>query len=147
MHIERTGRFTLPIPPAAAFPYFSAEGERRWVTGWEPVPLHAPGGDLAVAGAVFSTAVGGELTLWLVLAYDRSSYVARYVRFTPGSRLGTVTVRCAPSAGGAADGTEVTVTYEMTSLSPEGAATLEAMTPEEYASSLAGWEREIRAVI
>ena len=143
MHIERTGRFTLPIPPEAAFPFFSAEGERLWVTGWEPVPLHAPDGDLAVAGAVFSTAVGGELTLWLVLEFDRVRRVARYARFTPGSRLGTVTVRCVAEAGG----TEVTVTYEMTSLSPEGAATLEAMTPEEYAGSLASWEREIRAVI
>jgi hypothetical protein len=147
MHIERTGRFSLPLSPEAAFPFFSAEGERRWVTGWEPVPLHAPGGDLAVPGAVFSTAVGGELTLWLVLAYDRSSFEARYVRFTPGSRLGTVAVRCAPSDGAAAESTEVTVSYEMTSLSPAGAATLEAMTPEEYASSLAGWEREIRAVL
>jgi hypothetical protein len=143
MHIERSGRFTLPIPPAEAFPYFSAEGERRWVTGWEPVPLHAPGGDLGVPGAVFSTAVGGELTLWLVLAFDSHRFEARYARITPGSRLGTVTVRCAPDG----DGTEVTVTYEMTSLSPEGAASLEGMTPEAFTTSLAGWGKEIRAVL
>jgi hypothetical protein len=143
MHIQRSGRFALPIPPAEAFPYFSAEGERRWVTGWEPVSLHAPRGDLAQPGAVFSTNVGGELTLWLVLAWDHDRFEARYARVTPGSRLGTVTVACRA----ANDGSEVEVTYEMTSLSPEGAATLEAMTPEAFAASLAGWEREIRAVL
>ena len=52
VHIVRNGRLSLPIPPAEALTYFSAEGERRWVTGWEPEPLHAPGGDLAVPGAV-----------------------------------------------------------------------------------------------
>lgn len=144
MHIVRTGSFALPIPPDAALPYFSPEGERAWVTGWEPVPHHAPDGDLAATGAVFSTSVGGELTLWLVLDFDRDGHEARYARVTPGSRLGTVRVRLRPTADA---GTEVEVTYEMTSLSPEGAATLEAMSAEAFATSLDGWEREIRAVL
>lgn len=144
MHIVRTGRFVLPLPPDEALPYFSPEGERKWVTGWEPMAHHAPDGDLARAGAVFSTSVGGELTLWLVLEFERKGRRARYARVTPGSRLGTVEVRCRPAGG---DATEVEVTYEMTSLSVEGAATLEAMTPDAFAASLAGWEREIRAVL
>jgi hypothetical protein len=144
VHIVRTGRFTLPLAPDAALPYFSPEGERAWVTGWEPVPHHAPDGDLARTGAVFSTAVGGELTLWLVLDFDRARHRARYARVTPGSRLGTVDVRLSAAAG---EGTEIEVTYEMTSLSPEGAATLEAMSAEAFAASLAGWQREIRAVL
>jgi hypothetical protein len=78
-----------------------------------------------------------------VLGFDRERFEARYVRFTPGSRLGTVTVRCRP----AGTGTEVSVTYEMTALSPAGAATLEGMTSEAFATSLAGWEREIRTVL
>ncbi|MEU8121168.1 hypothetical protein AB0C21_20865 [Spirillospora sp. NPDC049024] len=30
-----TGRITVPLPPAEAFPLFTARGERRWVPGWE----------------------------------------------------------------------------------------------------------------
>jgi hypothetical protein len=144
VHLERTGRFTLPIPPDEALPFFSPEGERRWVAGWEPLTLHAPDGDLARAGAAFTTAVGGIETLWLVLEFDRERHHARSARITPGSRLGTVDVRCRPSDE---SGSEVEVTYALTSLTREGEAVLEAMSEAAYAEMLRDWERDVRAVI
>ena len=33
---RRQGSFVLPLPPAQAFDLFTAEGERRWVAGWDP---------------------------------------------------------------------------------------------------------------
>lgn len=146
MHIERTGCFALPLSPEAAFPLFSPEGERRWVAGWEPVALHAPQGELAQAGAVFTTAVGGELTLWLVLELDRARRAARYARITPGSRLGTVDVRCRASDRDPG-ATEVDVTYALTSLSPEGEAVLAALTPDAFGAMLESWNRLIRATL
>ena len=143
MHVERTGRFTLPIAPDQALPYFTPEGESRWVPGWEAVPRHAPEGELAREGAVFTTAVGGEETLWMVLAFDRERRQARYARITPRSRMGTVDVACRPHG----TGTEVEVTYALTSLSLEGDAVLEALTEDAYAEMLADWERKIRAVL
>lgn len=141
MHIDRHATFHLPMPPAQALPYLTPEGERAWVAGWDPVPLHAPGGSLSVAGAVFTTAADGEATLWLTLRVDFATGVAEYVRITPGNRLGTVHVRCLPEG----DGTRVEVDYRLTALSEAGAAQLATVTPEAFARTIAGWKTKIEA--
>ena len=143
MHVERTGTLALPIAPDEAFAYFTPEGERGWVPGWDPVALHAPDGTLSRVGAVFTTAHGGEETLWLVLDFDRDLRRARYARITPGSRLGTVEVRCRAHG----TGTEIEVTYALTSISAGGEAVLSALTEEAYLEMLSDWERKIRAVL
>ena len=141
MHIERHATLHLPMPVARAMSYFTPEGERDWVPGWDPVPLHAPGGSLSVAGAVFTTAADGEATLWLTLAVDLAAGVADYVRITPGNRLGTVHVRCAP----AGDGCRVEVDYRLTAISEAGAEKLAAVTPEAFARTIADWKTKIEA--
>jgi hypothetical protein len=66
-------------------------------------------------------------------ASNSSAGIAAYVRITPGSRLGTVRVRC-----GAVDRahTRVTVTYALTAMSPSGNDVLAALTPTAYATML-----------
>jgi hypothetical protein len=129
------------MPPAEAMPYFTPEGERAWVAGWDPVPIHAPGGSLSAAGAVFTTAADGEETLWLTLGVDFVTGVADYVRITPGNRLGTVHVRCLPEA----DGTRIEVDYRLTAISEAGAEKLAAVTPEAFARTIAEWKTKIEA--
>jgi hypothetical protein len=143
VHVERSATLRLAADPDSALPLFSPEGEREWVAGWEPEPLHAPDGSLARAGAVFRTRAGGEETLWLVLAYDPAARRAAYARLTPGSRLGTVEVALESAPGG----TLVRVTYRLTALSESGAATLAALTPEAFAQTIAGWERDLAACL
>lgn len=142
MHVERAGVVRLEMSPAEALPHFTPEGERAWVPGWDPEPLHAVEGSLSRAGAVFRTAAQGEETLWITLRVDAAAGEADYVRITPGNRLGTVHVRCRR----AAEGADVEVTYRLTALSPAGEAALAAMTPEAFAAELAGWERSIAAL-
>lgn len=134
-HVERTGAFTLPLALADAFPLFSPEGERIWADGWDPEYLH-PSHPSVAAGTVFRTAVGGEETLWLVLAYDADAGVAYYGRFVPGSRVGTVRVECRALA---AARTQVTVTYALTAVSPAGAAVLGDLSPARYEAMLGQW--------
>jgi len=141
VHVERTGTFRVNQPLAQAFPLFSPEGERRWVAGWDPRYLHPRDAPSAAPGTVFQTFHNGEETEWLVLRYSEADGVAEYVRITPGSRMGLVTVRAAARACG----TDVEVTYRLTSLSDAGTRTLEAMTEESYAAMLGEWERLIAA--
>jgi hypothetical protein len=141
VHVERTGVFRVARPLDQAFPLFSPEGERRWVVGWEPRYLHPRDVPSAAPGTVFQTNHQGEETQWLVLRYSPSEGHAEYVRVTPASRIGVVTVR-ATERGGA---TEVEVTYRMTSLSPDGTRVLAAMTDESYAAMLREWEARIAA--
>jgi hypothetical protein len=73
-------------------------------------------------------------------ACNPSAGVAADVRFTPGSRLGTVRVCCR-----AVDRahTCVTVTYALTALSPAGNDALADLTPTAYAAMLEAWRNAI----
>jgi len=136
VHVERTGTFRVNRPLAQAFPLFSPEGERRWVEGWFPRYLHPRGVASDAAGTVFQTHHNNEETQWLVLRYSPADGVAEYVRITPGSRMGVVTVRATERDGA----TDVEVTYALTSLSAAGTRTLDAMTEESYAAMLREWQ-------
>lgn len=140
MHIERFTTIHVPIEPAEALPLFTPEGERAWVPGWDPEPVHAPAGSLSREGAVFRTTHGGEETVWLVQRVDASEGAADYVRITPGNRLGTVHVRCAADGNG---GSIVEIGYRLTALSPAGADALDAITPEVFEADIRGWQEAI----
>ena len=139
VHIELTGRVEVAAAPAAAFEFFTPEGERLWVPGWEPEYLHPADGGLA-QGLAFRTLHGGEMTLWLVSRYDRAAGALEYVRVTPGSRMGTVSVQLSAAAGG--DTTVASISYRLTSLSPEGDRALESFATG-FTEMLAEWERRI----
>jgi hypothetical protein len=136
VHVERTGTLRVNRPLAQAFPLFSPEGERCWVKGWLPRYLHPRGAASDAAGTVFQTHHNDEETQWLVLRYSPDDGIAEYVRITPGSRLGVVTVRATQRDGT----TDVEVTYRLTSLSAAGTRTLDALTEESYAAMLREWE-------
>lgn len=118
---------------------FSPEGERAWIPTWDPAYLHPdhPSND---PGTLFRTTHGDEETLWLVLTYSPSEATARYARFSPGSRVGTVQVRCHEEAPAR---TRVSVSYSLTGISPAGNAVLTALTPEKYAAMLYDWQEAI----
>ena len=138
-HIELSGRVAVAAAPAEAFRFFTPEGERLWVPGWEPEYLHPADGALA-EGLAFRTLHGGELTLWLVLRCDRATGAIEYVRVTPGSRMGTVSVQLSAAAGGRA--TEAAITYRLTSLSTAGDGALQTFAAG-FPEMLAEWERRI----
>jgi hypothetical protein len=139
-HVERSGSLAVAAPLRRAFLYFTPEGERGWVPGWRPQYLHPEDGTLA-AGLVFRTDADGEQTFWVVSWCDPAQGEAEYVRLTPGSRLGTVTIRCDALSASA---TRVRVTYQLTSLSEVGNTTLDAFTPEAFGDMLARWEQAIQ---
>jgi hypothetical protein len=139
VHIDLSGLVRVAAPPADAFRFFTPDGERLWVPGWEPEYLHPADGTLA-EGLVFRTFHAGEMTLWLVSRYDRAMGAIQYVRITPGSRMGTVSVQLSAAAGG--DATEAAIGYRLTSLSPAGDRALEAFATG-FTEMLAEWERRI----
>jgi hypothetical protein len=140
-HIEVSGSVRVAAPPAGAFRFFTPEGERLYVAGWAPEYLHPVDGSL-VAGLTFRTHHGGEETLWLVSHCDAPRQVD-YVRVTPGSRIGLVSVRLTAAE---ADASEVRVSYRLTSLSAAGDATLDAFA-SAFQDHLAAWERSIDALL
>jgi hypothetical protein len=143
MHIERSGSFVLPFLRERAFELFTPEGERAWVAGWAPEPLHAPEGRTDVEGAVFRTAATGEETLWLVLRVDREAFVGEYVRVTPGNRLGTVRVALTEVEGGC----RVGVRYRLTAVAPAGETALAETSEAAFAATMEKWRRDTAAAL
>ena len=137
--VVRTHHFELPMAPGEAFDLFTPEGERAWAKGWEPRYLH-PRDGRATAGMVFTTGHGGEETLWTMTRHEPETGIAEYLRVTPGSRMGTVRVQCSEAAAG----TQVTVTYALTALTPEGNATLQALDASAYEAFIESWGSSIR---
>lgn len=143
LHVERSGAFVLALPVGRAFELFTPEGERSWSEGWNPEYLHPADGKLA-EGMVFRTGSGGEETLWVAARCDRAAAEVEYVRATPGSRVATVTVRCAPLDSAR---TRVAVRYAFTALSEAGNEWIRAMDEPCYAAFIDSWRAAIEAML
>jgi hypothetical protein len=132
-----SGTFDLPMWRDEAFVLFTPEGERQWADGWDP-QYPAGRADDTEPGTVFQTAAHGQPTTWVVVDRDHGRMMS-YARITEHARAGTVTVTLDDAAGG---GCVVTVSYDLTALSEEGAAELDefAATFQEF---LRSWREAI----
>lgn len=131
-----SGSVEIALPPERAFRLFTPTGERAWAPGWDP-QFPSPGEDETEPGTVFLVDHGERGSIWAVYHCDQGKTIG-YVVTTPGERCGHVTVTCRPSGSG----TTATVSYDLTSLSPQADAELERFV-EGYPSFLAHWEHAI----
>ena len=137
--VRRTGSLRVAAPLERAFPYFTPDGERLYVPGFDPQYLHPLTGEQG-EGAIFTTDHNGEDTLWMVLRFSPAEGQAEYARVTPGSRRGSVSVsleRLDQST------TQATISYDLTSTSEAGDQKLAAFTDQAFAATLAEWETKI----
>lgn len=135
-HQRLTGTLDVALPPAEAFALFTPRGEEEWVDGWQP---HFPADpiDDTEPGTVFETHAHGDDTIWVVVGRETGRRIS-YARVTPGSRAGTVTVELEPTA----QGSRVTVGYELTALSDVGQVGLDEFAAT-YPEFLRSWETAI----
>jgi hypothetical protein len=108
--------FRLEAPLVRVLLLFTAEGERSWAPGWEPVILSGA----VERGSAFATrSHNGIETTWIVADYRPAEGRVSYARLAQGSNIGLVDVTCTPAEGG---GTVVTVRYTLTGVSEQGRA-------------------------
>lgn len=131
-----TDSFDLPLGCGRAFRLFTARGERLWVSGWRP-SFFVDGADDTAVGTVFQTRDAGRATTWVVVDAHPPLEI-RYARVTDSLTSGTVHVTLAERATGCT----VTVTYDLTATSREGARALERFS-DEYPEFLASWRDDI----
>ena len=139
--LSQTSSFEVRAPCARLMPLFTAQGERAWAPGWEPEILS---GDTA-RGSVFRTRTPERETVWAVIEYQPEQGRASYVRIAQGSNMGLVDVRCREVTPG---NSEVTVTYTLTALTPEGETFVrEFMEPKSYKDFIGEWHEAITAYL
>lgn len=131
--VDLLGSFELGVPAERAFGLFTPRGEMEWVPGWDPDFREPASGELEL-DQVFTTQVGGESTIWTVVALDRDAFDVQYLRTTPGSRVARVHV----SLEDTVDGCRVRVRYLCTALSASGAELLDEFA-RGFDAMLEGW--------
>ena len=129
MRIELTGFFVLAAPLDRVRPLFTAEGERAWAPGWDPVWADAE--HVHEVGEVWST-TGPPSTTWVTVQADPDC--VRYARVAPGDSAGIVSVSFVPVE----DETLVNVAYDLSALGPDGATRLTRFEAS-YANMLEQW--------
>jgi hypothetical protein len=133
-----SGQFELNVPAKKAIWFFTPEGEKAWVPGWNPV---YPGSEPSeTSGTVFTTDVGGVDTIWLIQTIDRGGCTAAYSRVTPGHHAGTVRVSCVDSSEG---GCLVTVTYDVSLLPGSDPTGLDAYDDDSFKAMMNEWEEAV----
>ncbi len=140
VHVERTGVVAMALPFAEAFTLFSAEGERRWVAGWDPRYL-SPNGPHAREGLVFQTIKEGVGTAtWIQTRYAPAAGVASFVYVVPDHHTAMVDVRVTSDSK---NRSRASVKYRMTSLSSDADDFVRAFG-EAFEDFMARWAEAIQ---
>ncbi|MYH28722.1 MAG: hypothetical protein F4137_07650 [Acidobacteria bacterium] len=130
----------MDLPAAEAFPLFSAEGERRWVAGWDPCYVH-PNEPGAGEGVIFRTTNKGVGTAtWIQTRHDPAAGVASFVYMVPDHHAAMVDVQVIPEGEARS---RATVKYRMTSLSSAADDFVRAFG-EAFDDYLGDWAEAIR---
>ena len=125
--------FRLDAPLERVMPLFTAEGERGWAAGWEPVMLS---GAVERGSAFVTRASSGIETTWIVADYRPAEGRVSYARLAQGSNIGLVDVTCIAEGAG----TVVSVRYTLTGVSEPGRAFVrEFLEPANYARMIDEW--------
>jgi hypothetical protein len=135
-----TGHFSLPLAVEDAKPLFTPEGERRWAgSSWDPIyAIPEAVEDDSAPGTVFTTESDGGMATWIVL--QRREDGMRYARVAHDRIAGTIDVTCLP--GTLPSEAEVTVRYDVTSLSPSGTVFVKELEAS-FDAFLDSWRQEI----
>lgn len=134
MRQTASGSFHLPIPASRAIGFFTPEGERAWVPGWNPT--YAEGEPSEAPGTVFVTSHGDTENIWIIQDIDRRTQTSAYSRVTLGHHAGTVHVGCFDTTDG---GCEVHVTYDMSLLPGADPAALYAYDDLSFQDMMKDW--------
>lgn len=143
--VVREGSFELDISANRALHFFTPEGERAWVKGWDPKPLYPPQANVPFkANSVFRVDEGEENSLWTIVEADSQGHIAEYIYVVEGERLSRVRVQIEPLSE---QHCRVRVHYVHTATSEKGLQFVASVTQESYAQKMRDWQRMVSAAI
>lgn len=138
----RRGEFDLPCTADKVLPFFSPEGEREWVKGWDPRPVFPERIEFR-RDTVFRQGEGVEDALWTVVDVDWKSHRAEYVRVAPMSHAAHIVVKVDP----AQHGCHVGVTYVVTAFGDDSTSVCDSFSEVAFAGKMRNWQAGIGACL
>jgi hypothetical protein len=137
--VRRSGSFELPCNADTAFPFFSPEGERKWVKGWNPTAVFPDTLEFS-RDTVFREGPLGDEAVWTIVDADWKTHRAEYVRVAHRSHTGRVLVQIEALG---ADRCKVVVDYTITAFGEDLAALVETFSEEAYVAKMRAWQEQI----
>ena len=145
MQVIREGSFELNTNADQALQFFTPEGERAWVNGWDPKPVYpAQKGVAFQTDAVFRLSGAGDESIWTILEANVKEHIAEYVYVVEGERVSRVRVQIEPLTESRCT---VHVRYVHTAISEKGLHFIAAVTEAAYAQKMRDWQRMVSAAI
>jgi len=139
------GSFELDASADSALAFFTPEGERAWVKGWNPKPVYPPQAEVAFqANSVFRVDQAGERSLWTIIGVGSQEHTAEYVCVVQGVRLSRVRVEVEPLGSRRC---RVRVRYVHTGTSEKGLDFVAGITDEAFAQKMRDWQRMVSAAM
>jgi hypothetical protein len=143
--VVREGSFELDTSADRALLFFTPEGERAWVKGWDPKTVYPPQASVVFkANSVFRVDQNGEHSLWTIVEADLQEHVAEYIYVVEGERLSRVRVQIEPLSE---QHCRVRVHYVHTATSEKGLHFLASVTEESYTQKMRDWHRMVTAAM
>jgi hypothetical protein len=142
VRVRRSGGFELPCGGDRALPYFSPEGEREWVTGWDPKPVFPEAIEFR-RDTVFIEGPAGKEAIWTIVDADFAKRRAEYVRVAADSHAAHIVVQIEELAR---ERSRVLVSYVVTAFG-EDKSILEGFSELGYAQKMHEWRRRIETCL
>ena len=140
VHIEKAGVVAMALSAEEAFPLFNAEGERRWVAGWNP-HFPRPTEPKVGEGVVFQTVAHDvETATWVQTRHEPEAGLASFVYIVPDHRAAMVDVVVTPDGEGRS---LASVTYRMTALASDADDFVRAFA-EAFEDMMDHWAKAIQ---
>jgi hypothetical protein len=141
--VTRDGSFELNMNADKALPFFTPQGERTWVNGWDPRPVYPAQEDVAFqANAVFRLDGHGDQSIWTILEANLKDHIAEYVYVVEGERVSRVRVRIEPATESRC---RVHVRYVHTAISEKGLHFICTVTEAAYEQKMRDWQQMVSA--
>ena len=143
--VAREGLFELDTSADRALQFFTPEGERAWVKGWNPEPVYPPQEGVTFRrNSVFRVDHEGERSLWTIVEADLGRHIAEYIYVVEGERLSRVRVEIEPLGERRC---RVRVRYVHTATSEKGRQFVASVTEQAFAQKMRDWQRMVSATI
>jgi len=140
--VKHTCTQTFDGTPEQVFPLMCPVREYDWVPGWSTDWVLSTSG-LVEQDCMFQTPPkAGETNaaVWIVTRHEPEDYRVEMYKVTPGFTIGKLEISLADE--GTAE-TGARISYEFTSLGPDGDTFLEGFTAEWYENFMRGWQAAI----
>lgn len=137
--VKYSKKFDINQPIEILFPLFSAEGEKRWVPGWDYENIM--GSNDLHEDYIFITQNHDHATanaVWIVKRFDPAAHFVQFYKVEPDDKVGIISVKCLPTDHSK---TQVEVTYHYIAISDKGNEFIKNFTSDEYAKFIDEWEK------